>query len=105
MSPKGRISKTLQSFQGTLVAPRLIKHSLPGYSKAMKKAKFTGIVKIQGIVASDGTLIDAKVLESLNPDASKSALDSISKYQFQPGTLEGKPIATLIRINVEFKIF
>jgi TonB family protein len=89
---------------GTLIAPKLIKQSLPAYSKAMKKTKFSGIVTIQGIVSSDGALIDAKVLESSNPDASKSALDAISKYQFRPGTLDGKPIATLIRINLEFKI-
>jgi Gram-negative bacterial TonB protein C-terminal len=59
-------------------------------------------VIIEGVIAQNGHFIDAKVLGEADPDFAQSALDSVAGYHFKPATLNGKPVAELVRVVVKF---
>jgi TonB family protein len=60
-------------------------------------------IAVEGVVAQNGEFIDAKVVEGTDPDFSQSALDAVAHYKFKPATLDGKPVAAFVRMEVAFR--
>lgn len=89
---------------GTYIDPSPIRLPEPKYPKSMKKAKSTADVTVLCVVTPVGDTIDAKVTGSSNDEASASALEAVSKYRFKPGTLDGKPVASLMQVIVHFRL-
>jgi TonB family protein len=90
---------------GIFTNPSAIKTPLPKYPKSLKKGRAPADVTVEGIAAADGDFIDAKVVDSTEPAASQSALDAVARYKFHPATLDGKPVAVLIKAVVHFRVF
>jgi TonB family protein len=90
---------------GIFINPSVIKAPLPKYPKSLKRGRAAAEVTVEGIVAAQGDFIDAAVVDSTEPAASQSALDAVARYKFRPATLDGKPIAVLIRIVVRFHAY
>ena len=79
---------------------------LPAYTEEARNARVEGIVLIQAIVRKDGTVDSFKVLKSLGHGLDESAVNTIAtKWQFQPGTLNGAPVDVQVIIEVAFRIY
>jgi TonB family protein len=89
---------------GTFAQPTPIKLPQPKYPKSRKKELAPGNVTVEGIISQNGEFIDARVVEGADPDFSQSALDAAARYRFRPATLDGKPVAVLTRVVVNFRI-
>jgi outer membrane biosynthesis protein TonB len=102
---QGEKQKDVPVVLGKLLRPTPIKRPEPKYSRAMRKTKFSGEVSIEGVVTPTGDWIDLQPLGTPDADAEQAAMKAVSKYRFKPGTLDGKPVAELMRVEVFFKIF
>jgi len=74
------------------------------YPKAAKKAKIEGRVRLQATIESDGTVSDIKVLESV-PELDAAAIAAVRQWTFEPGLdCEGRAVAAVLVIPVNFKL-
>lgn len=83
-------------------APRATYHPEPKYPKKHGKTRLPGTVVLELVVGSDGLPRDVIVFSSLAPDFDKEAVDSVKQWKFHPATLDGKPVATKIHVDVPF---
>jgi periplasmic protein TonB len=75
------------------------------YSTAARKAKLQGDCWISLIVDANGLPQNIKVVRGLEPDLYQNAIDSVNKYRFKPAMKNGHPVAVMITIQVNFKLY
>jgi protein TonB len=115
-NPKDSRGETVYEFQGAdqksepivpgkLVPPSPKKTFKAKFPKSLKQRRAEEQVSVLGVVADNGDFIDAKVLDTVEPDVSNSALDAVSQWKFHPATLDGRPVALLVKVVVSFRIY
>ena len=50
-----------------------------------------GVVRLRAIVGKDGTLLQPRVINSIDPRLAKAALDAVANWLYQPSLLNGEP--------------
>jgi TonB family protein len=83
--------------------PRLIYKVDPKFAEQSSKAPPEGTVVLSLIVNKDGTVRKLRVLRSVRADLDEKAVSAVSSWRFQPATKEGKAVAVVINIEVNFK--
>jgi TonB family protein len=63
----------------------------PDYPPIAKAASVEGLVRVQVTVSEEGRVIDAEVIDG-HPLLRDAALDAAKRWEFNPTTLEGKPV-------------
>lgn len=77
----------------------------PAYPRNAKMAKIQGYVTMAVTINPDGTVSDAKVLESDPPRLfDKAALAAIKRWKFRPKVVNGTPVAQRAKQTIEFKL-
>ena len=66
----------------------------PLYPELARKMNITGTVKIQVVVAANGTVKDAKVVGG-HPVLASAALDAVRKWRFEPAAVESSGVVEL----------
>jgi protein TonB len=86
--------------------PKLVKQVQPKYTEGARNARIQGAVELKAVVTSNGTVGDVTVLKSLDQQhgLDDEAVKAAKQWQFEPGTKEGKPVATRVTIIMEFKL-
>jgi TonB family protein len=74
------------------------------YSDSARKAKIRGDVLLEAVIASDGTVREARVLRPLHPDLDANAVRALKTWRFEPATKDGKPVAIRSQISMSFNI-
>ena len=87
-----------------LVKPKVIREVKPRYTPAAMKAKIQGMVKLQIVVAADGSIARVRVLESLAPDLDNAAVEAAQKWEFAPAVLNDKPVPVALQLELEFRL-
>ena len=59
---------------------------------------------VKAIVTADGEAADITVVRGINPGLDQKAIEAISKWTFQPGMRDGKPVAVWVNIEVNFHL-
>jgi TonB family protein len=91
---------------GAFTPPVPLKRNIfPEYPESMRRAKQDGAVVVEGIVAQDGRFIDLKVFKTSDPAFNRNAMKAAAEYAFQSATLDGKPVACLLRVQMTFNIY
>src|SRR5712691_4785222 len=87
-------------------SPRLLKSVRPNYTAEAMRAKVQGIVRLEGVVQSDGTVGDVKVTRSLDQTfgLDNEAIKAARQFRFVPGTRFGQPVAVLVSFEIEFTL-
>jgi protein TonB len=57
------------------------------------------------VVDAQGQPRDIRLQRSLGMGLDEKAMAAVSKWRFQPATLDGKPVATQINVEVTFRLF
>jgi TonB family protein len=68
-------------------ARRVKSKVLPVYPELARKMNLAGTVKVEVVVAANGTVKDAKVVGG-HPVLATAALDAVRKWHFEPASLE-----------------
>lgn len=77
----------------------------PVYPRRALMAKLQGTVTMEVMINPDGTVSDAKVLES-NPARlfDSAALNAIKRWKFRPKIVNGSPVPQRARQTIDFKL-
>ena len=85
-------------------APILIHEEKPKYTPDTMAEKISGTVLMECVVRPDGRCHEAGVARSLDPRLDAAAMQALESWRFQPGTLEGRPVATLVTIEMAYTL-
>jgi TonB family protein len=85
--------------------PKAVYNPVPEFTDGARRKKIQGIVILDLIVNSDGTVRDVKVAKSLEPGLDRQAIATVGKWRFQPATKDGKPAAVKISVETSFHLY
>jgi TonB family protein len=85
-----------------ITPPRLIRQVNPEYS-GKKGVGVKGSVAISLVVNSKGLPENPKVVQGLDPDFDKSAVEAIKQWRFSPAQKDKKPVAVKVTVEVQFR--
>jgi TonB family protein len=89
---------------GNGVAPPVkVKDVAALYPPVAKSARVQGVVTLDVRVEPDGHVSNAQVIEG-PPLLQRAAFDAVKQWEFTPTILNGKPIAVLITVTLDFKL-
>jgi TonB family protein len=78
----------------------------PQYSDEARKAKYQGIVVLQGVITLDGRVTNISVLKSPGLGLDEKAVEAVRQWRCKPAMgPNGKPVPTLVPIEVTFRLF
>jgi periplasmic protein TonB len=75
------------------------------FSDEARRAKYQGVVLITLIVDSQGNPQNPRVVRPLGMGLDEKALEAVRKYKFKPAMKEGKPVAVMMSIEVNFRLY
>ena len=90
---------------GGVSAPRVIQQVDPEYSEEARKAKYQGTVVLQCVVGPDGMPRQMKVERSLGMGLDQKAIEAVKQWRFEPAKKAGTPVAVLIDVEVNFRLY
>ena len=100
--PAVNLEKTYR-MGGDVKAPILKVAAKPAYPPLARQARVQGTVKLEGIVAKDGSVRSLKLLSG-HPLLVSAALDAVRTWLYEPGRLNGQPVDVAITIDVNFTL-
>jgi protein TonB len=86
---------------GVVKAPQVLERQNPVYPPLAKQAGVSGTVKLEGVIARDGTVQRLRVLSG-HPLLVKAALDAVTRWRYTPTLLNGTPVEVIAPIEVNF---
>jgi len=90
---------------GGVTAPRPIFDPDPEYSEEARKAKYQGVVVLAVIVGPDGRPRDIRLMRSLGMGLDDKAIEAVRKWRFDPARRDGHPVAVMVSIEVNFRLY
>ncbi|MGA7709859.1 MAG: energy transducer TonB [Acidobacteriaceae bacterium] len=90
---------------GAVLPPKVIHAPMPKYTTAARRARLEGHCIVELVVDAQGRPQDIHVKKTLDGGLDKNAIKAVKKYRFTPATMNGKPVAVLIDIDVHFVIY
>lgn len=90
---------------GGVSAPKVLYEPDPEYSEEARKAKYQGVCTVQLVVGTDGRPHDVRVLRSLGLGLDEKAIEAVNQWKFEPGRKDGNAVATIINVEVQFRLY
>lgn len=87
---------------GNVRPPMKLVDVRPEYPEGLLAAKVGGLVVMEGILATDGTIRDLRTVETAPPEFVRTVLDAVAKWRFTPTLLNCEPADIKITVNVKF---
>lgn len=86
--------------------PRLLEEMMPKFTPAAQGRQIEGEVWVDAVVMPDGTVGDIQITRSLDMKfgLDVEALVAAKQWRFEPGTLDGEPVAVQVGIALEFNL-
>nr|WP_284710904.1 energy transducer TonB [Desulfovibrio aminophilus] len=85
--------------------PRLLRRIDPRYPEAARRQGVHGKVVLKFLVGADGRVRDIEVVEAEPPGAfEQAAVEAVSRWEFSPAMLRGRPVAVWMRVPVSFRL-
>lgn len=89
---------------GDVKPPEKINYPSPQYTEIARKARIQGVVIVEAIIDKSGKVTNVKVLKGLPMGLDQAAVDAVSRWTFKPATLNGKPVAVIYNLTVNFQL-
>lgn len=83
---------------------KLIRKVEPAYPPLAKQARIAGTVRLEAVIAADGTIQNLRVIEG-HPLLVQSALQAVQQWRYQPTLLSGEPVEVVTYIDVIFRLY
>jgi protein TonB len=103
VKPKPAPRQAPVSVGGDVQNARLIHKVKPAYPPLAKQVRIQGMVRLQAIIARDGT-IQNLTLVSGHPLLVPAALEAVRQWRYQPTTLNGQVVEVMTQIDVNFTL-
>ena len=86
---------------GLVKPPTIVFRVNPAYPPLAKAARIQGVVKLEGIIAKNGAVVQLKVISG-HPLLVKASLDAVVQWRYTPTLLNGEPVDVIAPIDVNF---
>lgn len=104
--PKPTVAKTEHvPLNGTVTPPSVVFNPSPAYADDARKSKYQGTSRLHMIVAEDGSVHDLQIVLPLGLGLDEKAVDAVSTWKFEPARKGGQPVAVVIEIEVDFRLY
>lgn len=87
--------------QSDVQASKLIHQVKPPYPPMALQTRTQGVVRMQAIIARDGSIQQLKVIMG-HPLLVQAAVDAVKQWRYSPTTLSGQPVEVVTQIDVNF---
>jgi periplasmic protein TonB len=86
--------------------PVLIRQVKPQYTPEAMRAKIQGVVELEAVVGVNGQITDVRVHKSLDRGfgLDEEAMRVAKQWLFRPARFQGKPVAMVVIIAMEFRL-
>ena len=88
---------------GPIKAPAKTKHVNPAFLAIAQSARVQGVVILEVLVGTSGSVDNACVLRSI-PLLDQAAIDAVRQWEFEPTLLNGQPVPVLMTVTVNFSL-
>jgi TonB family protein len=75
------------------------------FSDEARRSKYQGVCMISIVVDAQGYPRNPRVLRSLGMGLDEKALEAVQRYRFKPAMKDGKPVASMISVEVNFRLY
>ena len=90
---------------GNIKAPLKLVNVNPVYPASMRAAGRTGVVPLDALIGTDGTVVFARVVSaSVHPDFADAAIEAVRQWKFSPTLLNGKPVEVWMGVTINFSL-
>jgi TonB family protein len=77
----------------------------PVYPASMRDAGLEGIVPIDAVIGTEGSVTSVRVVSAqVHPDFAIAAVDAVRQWRFTPTLLNGDAVEVVMTVSVEFKL-
>lgn len=76
----------------------------PEYSEEARKAKFQGAVLLSIVIDESGRTRDVRVIRPLGLGLDEKAVEAVLKWRFRPSQKDGRPVAVMANVEVNFRL-
>src|SRR5882762_5928697 len=78
----------------------------PEYSDEARKVKYQGAVMVEGVIGLDGKISNIRVVKGVGMGLDENAVAAVKTWRCKPAAgPSGKPVATIVPIEVTFRLF
>jgi TonB family protein len=88
---------------GNVRTPTKVKDAKPVYPPIAQSARVQGVVILEAVIDESGSVANARVLRSI-PLLDEAALGTVSRWQFAPTDLNGRPVSVIMTVTVNFAL-
>ncbi len=89
---------------GDIKEPRKIRDVRPSYPAHLVSEEVTGIVILEGVVSTDGSVTGIQVRRDPHPDLAEAAIGAVSQWVFMPTLLNCEPVEVVITVTINFTV-
>lgn len=89
---------------GLIKEPRKTREVKPVYPEIARKARIEGVVILEITVTKQGKVRDIKVLRGLAMGLTEAAVEAVKQWEYEPSTLNGRPVEVLVTVTVRFNL-
>jgi TonB family protein len=89
---------------GDIQRPQKIVHVDPIYPEQAKADRLEGMVIVETVIATNGTVMDVEVIRSAHPLLDAAAVEAVSRWEYTPTLLNGEPVELMMSVNVTFSL-
>jgi TonB family protein len=88
---------------GNVQSTKLVQQTRPLYPPDAKQQRIQGVVRLQAVIAKDGTVKSLEVVSG-DPLLAQSALEAVLQWVYQPTLLNGQPVEVQTMIDVNYTL-
>lgn len=77
----------------------------PPYSEGARKSKLSGTVSVEAVINSKGRLENMRIIRGLPEGLNEATFATLKTWKCSPAQKDGKPVSTLVRFDVNFRIY
>jgi len=87
---------------GDVKAPKPVYAPNPSYTESALRAKKQGSIALAIVITPEGDVQNVEVCKHLEPSLDQRAVETVSRWKFDPATKEGKPVGVHVTVDVSF---
>jgi len=84
--------------------PERVHYVSPRYPQLARRAGLEGVVVLEAVIATDGSVREARVLRHLGLGLDEAAREAVEQWRYTPTLLDGRPVEVAMPVTVQFEL-
>ncbi len=104
ISGPGVVSDQPYKLTAAIARPVLLTRVEPVYPEAARRIHLAGTVILQTVIDENGRVTNVEVIKGLGFGLQQAAIDAVSRWRFEPATMNGRPVKVFFNLTVQFSL-